>query len=207
MAHCSGTLQIALGCKSVWYISVGYICGEEKHLNVCYELSINEVATPCIPFGHFQLYGYLCHGFYPLYSKVNLLGYEEGEKAAFVNTDYKIFRYLMSKVEGGCYKYTEELGCRSLYPECVQDHIVPPCRKMCFDFLDGCKDLLFQEGFSYSISCTPFPNSLNPDMCVYKDVTCQHPGEITNGMVDIITNDSVKAHSVYAVGSTAHYKC
>ena len=205
---CTETLQIALGYISKWYVSVGYKCGEEKPLDFAYNISITELDITCSHFNFMDFYSKPCNQFYNSYSSINLLGYDINDIIEFVNTDFKMFEYLDLLMEGGCYKYTNELGCRTLYPECRDGQLMPPCRQMCFDFLQGCKGMLAQKGKELSMSCTALPNTLDPGICVYKQVLCKHPGISKHIRITINCKDNnFKTTQYFPVGCTATYFC
>ena len=204
---CLGHLNIANGYAVRRTVSLGYRCEEACHnifLELAYNITVLDVPqVPCQAFELDTIPGdyqnakdvmALCQAIYPAFSPINLFGMN-------LLAMNRIFTAAPNIVNIGCYQYTEEIVCRSMFPECRNLTMVYPCRDMCDALMEACESEIRQADFP--IECNTMQFLANDSSCVQQDVRCSEPGNhLPHG--EISHSDSPLA---YGHGWVIRYNC
>ena len=189
---CVGVRNFFSPFPHTWNGVIGYVCGQEKTLNVTLDFTLRSVVPP------------VCEEFqYPYCGKIfgynltifpNLLSHTSQKDADDVIT---LGRYYIenSKNEGLCYQHLAAFGCYSFFPECRNSSHYVPCRQMCLDAMSGCADFL--KAVNQPTFCGFYPPSLDNNICLYEPISCGKPERTEFG--------SIITHGYYLMNSSQYF--
>ena len=192
---CADRLMISHGMPQLWFVSVGYICGEEEILDFQYNMSFKyRPSETCKSFKENNTFHQRCMIFnYTHYSRVNIFGWQEKDIQLIMST------LIDTLYNALCYQHILELACRTFFPECnstTNTVVRTPCRQMCLDVLEGCAELTKQ---GIVTNCSPFADTMEPDICLFKPVFCELPLPPLHGgikhAVENVTSQGIVARS------------
>ena len=162
---CSGTRAFYVGTDFQWYFDVGYQCRIQQNLDISVEIEFMcNVQEKCedVRFDYCKdLFNYSQTSF------PNTLGHPSQEIAS--NTLQTVI--LALDTISTCYKHIQEFMCYSLFPSCVNDMPIIPCKQACTEVVIACKYHL--QFYKQPLYCGSYPSSLDPDVCFYKPVVCE----------------------------------
>ena len=169
----SGKQMLAYEMPRTWWFAVGYPCENQQllQMDIIMNFTFNAPAT-CEAFTSHR-----CSTTFNQTTTAfpNRVGHSRQSDAA------KLFRTLDPLVLENCYQHMLLVLCKSLFHDCIGDSIYLPCRQMCIDFVNGCKDTL--ERWNQKITCGNFQPSLDPNVCLYKPVVCPSLLDPDHGLV------------------------
>ena len=168
-----------------------------------------------------------CESLYPFMSLPNLIGDLTLEDVIKWMNGYYLFEGLsvgvFAKDLKRCYKYFNELMCYVVVPKCDQDtqQIIHPCKEMVYELKEACMDdFISFLGCIYSLEdellvdwnylpeqwstklldSDYLPSKDGPIPCLYKQVTCQSPPNVSNANV-------IMKNSRFTAKSEGEYMC
>ncbi len=111
-------------------------------------------------------------------------------------------------IESKCHQHIEEFTCSIFLPQCSPKGVIAPCRSMCLEVMDACKEQadklqngLVKRKTTFEVLrdyyCDGLPEN---DQCFRKNVSCGTPPEIRKGQHDFNSHYS-------EVNSTSTYSC
>ena len=162
---CSGTRAFYVGIKSQWYFDVGYKCRMQQNLDISVEIEFMcNVQKECenVRFDYCKnLFNYSQTSF------PNTLG-QPSQKIAYDTLQTVLLAF---NEHFPCYKYANEFMCYSLFPSCVNDRPIIPCKQTCTEVVTACD--FYLKFYKQPLYCGSYPSSIDPDVCFYKPVVCE----------------------------------
>ena len=121
----------------------------------------------------------------------------------------QMFQIIIGSMDQPCYKYLDYVICHAFFPQCPDginetnrntSFLTVMCEQMCHEYVQACYEsfqpIINFADCSYYIGVSGFP-------CTYKQVTCDQPPTIENGMI----SSKLNPVETYPVGSTVSYVC
>ncbi len=144
----------------------------------------------------------ICSKYYSYKSIPN----HRGDKSIF--EAYAGFSTASAMIESKCHQHIEEFICSIFLPQCSPKGVIAPCRSMCLEVMEACKEQadklqngLVKGKITFEVLrdyyCDGFPEN---DQCFRKNVSCGTPPEIRKGQHNFKSNYS-------KVNSTSTYRC
>ena len=204
-----------------FYLTFGFHCdwlpgNSLKGLmyNISFSKQKNETNN-CTGYKSLKING-KCEIFYDAASLPNLVGNEEVKQIMDIDHGFLMWEPFLFK-GGTCHKHLWEFICHIILPKCdsVSRQVVHPCREMCWDVANGCKERIGHlvdivsthhdiSSFNTEVfNCDYLPSHHGTIPCFYKKVTCDSPPDVTNGTK--ILNATQK--DVYQLHDVVHYVC
>ena len=196
----------------VRWLTLGYLCNEQKYLNgvrLEYTTKVQNT-TQCEPMqtppNNFQ-----CDKFYNFVAFPNLFGHRSQAEAVTV---IQMFETLISNMDYSCHKYLHYIVCQAFLPRCPNSgstysensseltvpHLDVICIEMCQEFHTACHEKM--QPIINFINCNYYRKTSQLNVsCRHPQVYCYSPPLIENGKVNIPSNKK------YNVGVTVTYSC
>ena len=169
-----------------------------------------------------------CSDFYNHTSLPNMIGDPDIASVNSWGSQVSIYisvgSYFLSQLpKGGCYKYTKEVFCQIVFPQCNhhENQIIYPCKETLSDLRSGCLEHV-KAGLEVFSSSNPrffekwrtavqrnevysdyLPSFDDPVPCYYKPVTCDPPPNVTNAKI----TSGIVLNGTYLAMSQVEYEC
>ena len=86
----------------------------------------------------------------------------------------------------GCHPFAKEFICRNIFPECTDNGLIFPCKKMCKQFTASCKTIL--SIIDLHFECSFYAESSDKNVCFYKSLPCNNDfSALQNGNITYIS--------------------
>ena len=179
---CSGERAFRTAYARSWWLAIGYECVKTSmrplrtiNISVALQMVVNQPVM-CMKLNSEPICGY------DKTALPNAWGYTEVWEVLTIQRS-------VQRIQGTykCHQHLDQFTCRSLNPECISEQgsrgprAVLPCRKLCEEVVESCKTTPFYR--YVRIDCGLFPDTLDPEVCFYKPVTCPEPSVPTFGQV------------------------
>ena len=156
--HCSASISLIFGYDVTVTLSLGYPCGSVMTLDVSLDYRFD--MTPqgqCNRLRPLNALENTCRRYYTHFYSIPFMTFTEGDPNVY------FAQLAFDNVLNDCYSHVYLFACLLVAAKCdpVLNVIVPPCRQMCMDYVQGCGHL--QNG-GVDIGCSIFPASLDPDV-------------------------------------------
>ena len=220
--NCRGIVNIQDYIPRHFYLTFGFHCDwppvnslKGLKYNISFSKQKNETNN-CTGYKSLKIHG-KCGILYDATSLPNLIGNEEVKQIMDIDQGLRMFESFVFE-DGTCYKHFLEFACHIILPTCDPETngVMHPCREMCWDIVNGCKEKIGRLvdiistrsdinplNISEVIICNYLPLFNNSIPCFYKPVTCDSPSDVTNGTR--ILNATHK--DVYQLHDVVQYAC
>ena len=100
-----------------------------------------------------------------------------------------------------CYQHSRSFVCDLFIPKCQSNRIIPPCREMCHEYLDGCGHYLIQYMYTFGdrsrelFDCDYLPSTNGPIPCFDIPLQCSGPSRLNDGIF-FLNYTNKRNHSV-----------